>query len=249
VLGTEWSREHNESVWESLCDPEFTDTLGPKSRSAVQEFVALIAGHKNRIELNHENPADVLAAMLKEMEYLPWLERGCKTEQERIQRAEGISNVIESLRAAVAKGKSIQTFLDDSALASEREEDDLEKKQGATLITLHASKGLEFPIVYLVGLEEGFLPHTRSISEGTKDEERRLLYVGITRAQDQLTMTYCCKRMKYGQETHCEASSFIGELDDEFVNFTSYDDILGAEPSTDELDNFFGGLKGMLDDI
>jgi len=249
VLATEWSREHHESVWESLCDPEFTDTLGPKSRSAVQEFVALIAGHKNRIELNHENPADVLAAMLKEMEYLPWLERGCKTEQERIQRAEGISNVVESLRAAVAKGKGIQTFLDDSALASEREEDDLEKKQGATLITLHASKGLEFPIVYLVGLEEGFLPHTRSISEGTKDEERRLLYVGITRAQDQLTMTYCVKRMKYGQETHCEASSFIGELDDEFVNFTSYDDILGAEPSTDELDNFFGGLKGMLDDI
>ena len=249
VLATEWSREHHESVWESLCDPEFTDTLGPKSRSAVQEFVALIAGHKNRIELNHENPADVLAAMLKEMEYLPWLERGCKTEQERIQRAEGISNVVESLRAAVAKGKSIQTFLDDSALASEREDDDLEKKQGATLITLHASKGLEFPIVYLVGLEEGFLPHTRSISEGTKDEERRLLYVGITRAQDQLTMTYCVKRMKYGQETHCEASSFIGELDDEFVNFTSYDDILGAEPSTDELDNFFGGLKGMLDDI
>ena len=157
--------------------------------------------------------------------------------------------VIDSLRAHVAKGKKLQSFLDDSALASDREDDDLEKKQGATLITLHASKGLEFPIVFLVGLEEGFLPHTRSIAEGTKDEERRLLYVGITRAQDNLTMTYCSKRIKWGQETGCQPSSFIGELDDEHLDHTSYDDILGAEPSSDELDNFFGNLKGMLDGL
>ena len=246
VLATEWSREHHESVWQALCDPNFTDTLGPKARQAIEAFVALIAGAKNRIDLNHENPAEVLSGMLKEMEYLQWLERGCKTENERQQRGEGIQMVIDSLQAHVSKGKKLQSFLDDSALASDREDDDLEKKQGATLITLHASKGLEFPIVFLVGLEEGFLPHTRSIAEGTKDEERRLLYVGITRAQDNLTMTYCTKRMKWGQEIGCQPSSFIGELDDEHLEHTSYDDILGAEPSTDELDNFFGNLKGML---
>ena len=114
------------------------------------------------------------------------------------------------------------------------------------MITLHASKGLEFPIVFLVGLEEGFLPHTRSIAEGTKDEERRLLYVGITRAQDNLPLTYCAKRIKYGQETGCQPSSFIGELDDEHLEFTSYDDILGAEASSDDLENFFGNLKNLL---
>jgi DNA helicase II / ATP-dependent DNA helicase PcrA len=248
VLATDWSREHHESVWQALCDPNFTAQLGTKSANAVQEFVALIAGAKNRIDVAKENAADVLHGLIKEIEYIPWIERGCKTDNERQQRGEGIHSVIDSLRKAVEKGKSIQKFLDASALASEREEDDLEKKQGATLITLHASKGLEFPIVFLVGLEEGFLPHTRSIAEGTKDEERRLLYVGITRAQDQLTMTYCSTRMKYGQETGCQPSSFIGELDDEHLNHTTYDDILGAEPSTDELENFFGGLKGLLDD-
>ena len=154
--------------------------------------------------------------------------------------------VIDSLREYAAKGKKLQAFIDDCALASDREEDDLEKKQGATLITLHASKGLEFPIVFLVGLEEGYLPHSRSVAEGTKDEERRLLYVGITRAQDELTMTYCSKRVKYGQETGCQPSSFIGELDDTHLTHTSYDELLGAQPSVDELDNFFGNLKGML---
>ena len=249
VLATDWSREHHESVWQALCDPNFTDTIGPKARHAIEAFVALIAGAKNRIDIGHENPADVLHGLLKEIEYPQWIERGCKTDNERQQRGEGIQMVIDSLRDHVAKGRKLQAFLDDSALASDREDDDLEKKQGATLITLHASKGLEFPIVFLVGLEEGFLPHTRSIAEGTKDEERRLLYVGITRAQDSLTMTYCSKRIKWGQETGCQPSSFIGELDDEHLEHTSYDDILGAEPSSDELESFFGNLKGMLDGI
>lgn len=249
ILATDWSRENHQSVWQALCDPYFTDTLGAKARTAIQEFIALIAGAKNRIEIAKESPANVLEALLKEMEYVQWIERGCKTDSERQQRGEGIFSVIDSLRKHCEKGRKLQAFLDDAALASEREDDDLEKKQGATLITMHASKGLEFPIVFLVGLEEGFLPHSRSIVEGTKDEERRLLYVGITRAQDQLTMTYCSKRMKYGQETHCQASSFIGELDDEYIEHTSYDDILGAEASTEELDEFFGNLKGMLGNL
>ncbi len=247
VLATEWSRTHHQSVWQALCDPFFTAELGSKSANAIQDFVALIAGAKNRIEIAKENPADVLHGLIKEIEYIPWIERGCKTDNERQQRGEGIHSVIDSLRKSCEKGKSLQKFLDASALASEKEDEDLEKKQGVTLITLHASKGLEFPIVFLVGLEEGFLPHTRSIAEGTKDEERRLLYVGITRAQDQLTMTYCATRIKWGQETGCQPSSFIGELDDEYLLHTTYDEILGAAPSTDELDNFFGNLKGMLD--
>ncbi|MCP5544889.1 MAG: UvrD-helicase domain-containing protein, partial [Akkermansiaceae bacterium] len=161
VLATEWSREHHESVWQALCDPNFTDTLGAKARGSIEAFVALIAGAKARIELGGDNAADVLSALLKEIDYLPWVERGCKTESERMQRGEGIQMVIDSLRDHVAKGRKLQAFLDDSALASDREDENIEDKQGATLITLHASKGLEFPIVFLVGLEEGVLPHQR----------------------------------------------------------------------------------------
>jgi len=248
VMATDWSRMHHQSVWQALCDPEFTAGLGTKAKNAIEDFVARIAGAKARIEIAMENPGDVLKAMLEGMDYLPWLERGCKTENEKQQRSEGVNDVIEQLRKHALKGKDLQSYLDSSALASDREDDDLEKKQGATLITLHASKGLEFPIVYLVGLEEGILPHKRSIVEGTRDEERRLLYVGITRAQEQLTMTYCAYRNKYGERTFCQSSSFIAEIDDEHLLHTTYDDILGAEASDEELGSFFGGLKDMLGD-
>ncbi len=246
MLATDWSRTHHESVWEALCDPQFKNQLGAKGIAAIDEFITLIAGAKNRIDLKQENPADVLDGLLKEISYLEWLGHGCKTESEKQQRAEGIQSLMQSLRNHAAKGKKLQSFLDQSALAADREEDDIEKKQGVTLITLHASKGLEFPTVFLTGLEEGFLPHSRSIAEGTKDEERRLLYVGITRAQDQLTLSYCLTRQKWGEVTGCQPSSFIKELDPAYLINTSYDEILSAEPSADELDDFFGNLRDML---
>lgn len=249
VLATDWSREHHESVWQTLCDPEFKASLSSKARSAIESFVALIAGARNRIEIAGENPGTVLEGLITEIEYRPWIARGCKTDNERDQRNEGISMTLDDLRDAVAKGRTLQAWIDDCALASDREEDDIENKQGATLITLHASKGLEFPIVFLVGLEQGFLPHSRSVAEGTIDEERRLLYVGITRAQDELTMTYCSSRVRYGQTMACEPSSFIAELDDTHLEHTSYDDLLGAEADDDDLSNFFGNLRGMLDEV
>ena len=92
-------------------------------------------------------------------------------------------------------------------MAERDKDDDLEGKKGVCLITLHAAKGLEFPHVYLVGLEEGILPHKRSLEEGTRDEERRLLYVGITRAKETLSLSYCYTRKRYGDALPCYPSS------------------------------------------
>ncbi|MBC7980236.1 MAG: UvrD-helicase domain-containing protein [Armatimonadetes bacterium] len=247
VLATDYSREHDQSVWQALCDPVFTATLGAKTRNCIEAFIALIAGAKNKIDLAKENPAEVLNDLIKEIDYLPWIERGCKNDSERQQRGESLNSLIGSLRQHILKGKKLQSFLDDSALSSDREDEDIEKKHGATLITLHASKGLEFPVVYLVGLEEGFLPHSRSLTDGTKDEERRLLYVGITRARESLTMTYCTVRMKWGQKTSCQPSSFIAELDDKHLEHTSYDEIQNTEMSDDDISSFFTSVSSMFD--
>jgi len=246
VLATEFSRERGLSVWQALCSPEFTAGLGGRARNAIADFVAGIVAAKARIDAKEEPANRVVRAYLDDSGYLEWLERGCRNEQERDQRGEAIQSILEELARQVQRGKTLRKFLDDSALASERDDDELEKKSGVTLITLHASKGLEFPIVYLVGLEDGVLPHRRSLDEGTVDEERRLLYVGITRAQRRLTISWCHARMKWGQKVGGTPSKFLEELDPAHLRVTSYHDIMGAEVGEDELGDFFGQMEDFL---
>ena len=93
----------------------------------------------------------------------------------------------------------LEKFLEDITLDSDREDEEENKGDAVTLITMHSCKGLEFPHVYIVGLEDGLLPHSRSKVEGTMDEERRLFYVAVTRAMLTLTISHCGGRKKYGQ--------------------------------------------------
>jgi superfamily I DNA/RNA helicase len=143
--------------------------------------------------------------------------------------------------------KGLRGFLDEVMLNQEREKDKEEDKaKGVTLITLHAAKGLEFPHVYLLGLEEGLLPHDRSKLEGTVDEERRLLYVGITRAMKTLTMSHCHNRLKFGSSMPCTPSSFIKELDPNFIEEVDLRKLINT-PATEETANAnFAAMRAML---
>ena len=249
LLMTEASRERECSVWEVMQNEEVLEELSAKVRGSVRDFVELVT--ETRYQLldgqSKENMGEVLKSFLEKINYHEWMIRGCKTDAEKEKRAEGVHDVIDYLRDASRQGKTLQQFLDRMALQENKNDDDIEKQKGVCLITLHASKGLEFPIVYLVGLENGILPHKRSQEEGTVDEERRLLYVGITRAQDELTMTYCNYRSKYGERVHCESSSFIKELDFQYIDESDYEDIMGAEATEEEQESFFASLKDMLE--
>jgi DNA helicase-2/ATP-dependent DNA helicase PcrA len=189
---------------------------------------------------------EALHELLQEVDYLSWLMRSCRTEEEREQRREAVGEVGVALTDAMKRGRSLQEFLDEAALDAEPEEE-LEQKSGVTLITLHASKGLEFPVVFLVGLEEGVLPHWRSTEEGTRDEERRLLYVGITRAQQQLFLSYCALRRKYGELVRCDPSSFLEELGEEWIVERDYVEEMNALADDDDVDDFFGNMRALLD--
>jgi len=247
VLATDRSRELDASVWEALHDEGFLGEVSAKAAGSVRRFTEQVRMARLEIE-NGVNPGIVLRRLIDDCEYVEWLKRGCKTDSEKNDRAENVSEVLSELEKMCRKGKSIQKFVDNCMLAGDRDDDDLEKKKGVTLITLHASKGLEFPVVYLVGLEEGVLPHKRSIDTGTCDEERRLLYVGITRAQERLTLTYCSTRVKWGKIESCLPSSFLKELDDTHLEETSYDDIMGAEVDEEELRGMFSSMRESLDE-
>ena len=116
-----------------------------------------------------------------------------------------------------ADAPSLAGFLEETALTGRDEEGDKEEQlsqQGVKLMTLHSAKGLEFPRVYLVGLEEGLLPHKRSIDDHATaiDEERRLAYVGVTRARDLLTLTRAASRLKWGKRRPSIPSRFLFEM-------------------------------------
>ena len=243
VILTDTSRERGGSVWEAMGTE--AEGLFSRASKSVGKFTELILKYRERMTGGLEDMGTVLLDLMEETGYVEWVKRNSKNEQEMDMRRSSIDDVVQQLKDASKKGMTLQKFLDRSALARDRESDnDIEKQRGVTLITLHASKGLEYPIVYLVGLEEGILPHKRSIEEGTTDEERRLLYVGITRAQDKLTLTWCSVRKKWGQEHAGEASKFLMELDDKYVEHMDYDDIMGEEASEEDLSNFFANMRG-----
>ena len=246
MAALDWSREKDQSIWETLIDGDFLVQVSKKVRNSIQTFTGQVEEVRRSL-VDGVHAGIAMDQWLREMDFHEWLMRQCKTDKEKDARREGVSTTIASLTEAIKKGKSLNDFLDQAALDAEKE-DDLEKKSGVTLITLHAAKGLEYPIVYLVGLEEGILPHKRSLEEGTRDEERRLLYVGITRAQEKMTMTYCATRVKWGKEEACEASSFIRELNPDWVHEEGYEDIMGAEASEEELRGFFSAMSAILDE-
>jgi superfamily I DNA/RNA helicase len=141
----------------------------------------------------------------------------------------------------------LQGFLDEVCLDQDREDEKEEDdKRGVTLITLHAAKGLEFPHVYLVGLEEGLLPHDRSKVEGTVDEERRLLYVGVTRAMRTLTLTYCRDRIKFGSVMPCHPSSFIKEFAPELLEVIDLAKLLSTPVQAETATSRFAQMKAAL---
>jgi DNA helicase-2/ATP-dependent DNA helicase PcrA len=114
--------------------------------------------------------------------------------------------------------EQLEAFLEDITLDTEREADeDQAPGDAVTLITMHSCKGLEFPHVYIVGMEDGLLPHARSKEEGTLDEERRLFYVAVTRAMQTLAISHCGGRKRYGRLAPCRSSPFLNELPPELL--------------------------------
>lgn len=174
--------------------------------------------------LRHQKPHSLSAwteAFLNETGYLADLRRSEKDVEAGDNRVRNLKDFIATMDQAGAPTDSLHDqlleFLENVTLDSDRDNEEDKAGDAVTLITMHSCKGLEFPHVYIVGLEDGLLPHSRSKVEGTLDEERRLFYVAVTRAMLGLTISHCAGRKKYGQVMPCHPSQFLKELPPELV--------------------------------
>ena len=251
-MATEDSIAHQRSVFDSLADPEFARQFSARTQNALQRFTTQVRSWNAAVSRPGASYAEIAESLIKETGYVEHLKRSCSSPEDELNRTSNVSEFIQSIHQHQqnARTKGLRNFLDSVALDDdfqrESEKDKAAKKPGVWLITLHASKGLEFPHVYLVGLEDGLLPHKRSIEENTLDEERRLLYVGITRAKEKLTMTYCHKRIKWGQPTGITPSRFIKELPQPPVQHTNWDDLMKKPVTLDVAKAHFAALKAKL---
>ncbi|MBL6763487.1 MAG: UvrD-helicase domain-containing protein, partial [Verrucomicrobiae bacterium] len=220
------SQDRNCSVYAAMRHSDVQESLLTRTCNSVQAFLELI--EEFRAELEDPEAADDPAGLqnwatrlMAEVGYFDEIRRTEKNEENAENRVRNLKDLMGNLDGEHERWtlmKRLERFLEDVALDQDRLED---KEQSGgdmvTLITMHAAKGLEFPHVFIVGAEDGLLPHSRSKVEGTMDEERRLFYVAITRAQKTLTISHCEARKKYGEMLGCHPSPFLKEIPAELI--------------------------------
>lgn len=203
-------------LWEIVNDETSVNTIGGKAGKALTEFAHMIQGLKDNLATL--TAGDVLNCVLEQSGYVKQLQQqGTDEADNRIANIYELSNAIQQFQEDNEE-TSLEAFLASASLSSDL--DNLnEEQQKVSMMTLHAAKGLEFPVVFLVGMEQGLLPHNRTLNDPLEiEEERRLCYVGITRAQEQLFMTYTRERRLWGQREPAISSQFLMELPGELIN-------------------------------
>jgi len=189
------------------------EALPPAAVAAVEDLEGLL----RRIAKAADGPGltDAVRRLVHDVNYRVEVDRCYPDPQTRMARWAGVEEVVNFASNYVDREPkpTLAGFLEELALTADDREDDKDaKKDEVTLMTLHAAKGLEFPLVFLVGVEEGVLPHARSVEEDTVEEERRLMYVGVTRAKRVLTISLTKERARYGRKIPSMASRFLYEL-------------------------------------
>ena len=187
--------------------------LGERAQKRLRDFAGWIGGYARQAEAE---PVAAVRALVQGMSYAAWLREEASSPQVAERRMENVNDLLDWL-GALNKGelqeKTLAEMVNHLSLMDllERQAEE-EGGERVALMTLHAAKGLEFPHVFLVGMEEDLLPHRTSIDEDSVEEERRLAYVGITRAQASLTFTLTQRRKRYGELIESEPSRFLNEL-------------------------------------
>ncbi|KAA0567028.1 DNA helicase PcrA [Bacillus sp. CH30_1T] len=221
-----YAQDHDISMFRALEEADFIG-LSPKITKAVIEFKEMVKGYTAMQE--YLSVTELVEEILEKSGYIDMLKAEKSIEsQSRLENLDEFLSVTKSFEQT-NDDKSLVAFLTDLALVADIDklDEDDQPKDSVILMTLHAAKGLEFPIVFLMGMEEGVFPHSRSLMEEDEmEEERRLAYVGITRAEEQLYLTNAQMRTLFGQTKMNPVSRFINEIPAELL-----DDVMAEKKS------------------
>ncbi len=224
-----YANERQIPLFEAAQELGIQSQIPKKSLERIQRFTGWLSEIKNACET--QAPIAAVKQMVEDIDYEGWLHQNASSPKVAEKRMENVWYLIDSIKSILDKAEDdpqeqevgIETAIAKLILRDmlERQEDEDELDQ-VQLMTLHASKGLEFPHVFMVGMEEDLLPHRVSIEEDNIEEERRLTYVGITRAQRSLSMTLAGKRKQFGEIWETSPSRFLEELPEEDIELEGF---------------------------
>ncbi len=199
-----WQRESGFDIMAALANVEQTSTLTGRARQALSRLGENLRSVQAMV-VAERSPSEIVAKLIDTIGYRDYLQDGTPQAEDREANVGALVSDAQTFA-------SLPDFLEEVALMSSMDSDS--KKDSVTLMTIHAAKGLEFPVVFMVGMEEGILPHARIQDSGPAEleEERRLCYVGMTRAREELHLSYAYSRLQFGQRTYNPLSRFLTDV-------------------------------------
>ncbi|MDO7215769.1 DNA helicase Rep [Acinetobacter nosocomialis] len=247
-----FAQENNLSLLGASSDQRLSMVLPKKAETQLHEFADFIATFTREL-LEDDEPVPKVRQMMNEAGYIDYIREQSATPAQEKSKLDNIENLFTSIQNLINRAEDVDEKNIESVirklvlldlLEQQQEEEDTDK---VNLLTLHAAKGLEFPYVYIMGLEEELLPHKNSIAAETIEEERRLMYVGITRARQGLTLTLAEQRKNGGQMKQMTPSRFLDELPQDELEWLGRKKKIAANVDPKEqAQQYLANLKALL---
>lgn len=237
----DWRRDERLDLLEALTSVAECRTLTPKARKGLAELADIIVSIRE--VMSDTTVAGVIDSLLRRIDYFTYVNDGSLQGESRQENVKELLTVAEQYQDLGLDG-----FLEEVSLISDIDQVDLEGN-AVTLMTLHGAKGLEFPVVFMTGMEETIFPHSRALyDQAEMEEERRLCYVGMTRAREELYMIHAVGRMLYGGQQHNPPSRFLSEINAESVIENSFLQNLGSNQYQQSYDHDQPSVQQKVDE-
>lgn len=242
-----WAAQRNQGMYHVCDDLGLTSVMPANAAERLRNVKQWL--DVKRQQCFQENSLQAIRSLITEMDYEGWLQQNAPSPRVAERQIENVWTLVASIERMMEKDEDsdLEAVIAKLVLIDMLEQQDSEEDTDRVqLMTLHAAKGLEFPFVYMMGVEEELLPHHASIEADTIEEERRLMYVGITRAREHLTLSYARSRRQFGERVATEPSRFIDEMPQDDLHFVGETEKNDPERVAEVAEESLAGLRALL---